>query len=266
MPSKLAPRDRIEVRVAQNCRHSTVDVHSRRPSRQIRLRHQTVRWVLQHRGSSESWFGSAQFAMSTRSWATDLSWNGVAYECFVCHATFRNLAGLNQHLQSPTHRAILFPLAETATTTKTRTSFRNIPRPAHACAAREERLPSPLSSASSAAEGSLLIRRMCELQQRGRALMLLPRYLHAWRREGEELVSLASSAWGLRRRFLAPGFRHGHHRGPYACHLVPLGVGYQKTRYWMTARWLLVEFWALVCRQEDLALHECERAPPPILS
>ncbi|KAI9435085.1 zinc finger protein [Lactarius indigo] len=36
-------------------------------------------------------------------WATDLSWNGMAYECFLCHSTFRTLGRLDQHLQSPTH-------------------------------------------------------------------------------------------------------------------------------------------------------------------
>lgn len=38
-------------------------------------------------------------------WATELSWNEVcdAYECFLCNATFRTLAQLNQHLSSPRH-------------------------------------------------------------------------------------------------------------------------------------------------------------------
>ena len=47
-------------------------------------------------------------APSTRSWATDRSWNGVAYECFVCHCTFKTLAGLNQHLQSPVHKERIY--------------------------------------------------------------------------------------------------------------------------------------------------------------
>ena len=148
----------------------------------------------------------------------------------------------------------------------TSASFRNILRPAHACVAREARFPSPLSLASSAAEGSPPTRRECELQLRGRALMSLSRCQHAWRREGEVPVSPALSAWRLRRRILAPGLRRGRRRGPCAFHLVPLGVGCQKVGYWMMARRLLVGFWVLVCRQEDLALHECERAPPPILS
>jgi len=39
----------------------------------------------------------------TETWATDLSWNGSAYECFLCHAMFRSLMSLNSHLQSPRH-------------------------------------------------------------------------------------------------------------------------------------------------------------------
>jgi hypothetical protein len=40
---------------------------------------------------------------SATTWATELSWNGDAYECFLCNATFRTLAQLNQHLGSPRH-------------------------------------------------------------------------------------------------------------------------------------------------------------------
>ena len=36
-------------------------------------------------------------------WATERSWNGVAYECFLCNSTFRTLVHLNQHLKSPRH-------------------------------------------------------------------------------------------------------------------------------------------------------------------
>jgi len=39
----------------------------------------------------------------TSTWATDRSWNGRAYECFLCDAEFNTLARLNQHLQSPRH-------------------------------------------------------------------------------------------------------------------------------------------------------------------
>ncbi|KAN0111910.1 hypothetical protein V8E52_008116 [Russula decolorans] len=36
-------------------------------------------------------------------WATERSWNGVAYECFLCNSTYRTLTHLNQHLKSPRH-------------------------------------------------------------------------------------------------------------------------------------------------------------------
>ena len=36
-------------------------------------------------------------------WATELSFNGTAFECFLCQSTFTTLARLNQHLQSPRH-------------------------------------------------------------------------------------------------------------------------------------------------------------------
>lgn len=35
--------------------------------------------------------------------ATSRSWNGRAYECFLCNKTFRTLDALNMHLQSPRH-------------------------------------------------------------------------------------------------------------------------------------------------------------------
>lgn len=35
--------------------------------------------------------------------ANEYAWNGSAYECYLCHATFRKLDGLNQHLNSPKH-------------------------------------------------------------------------------------------------------------------------------------------------------------------
>lgn len=38
-------------------------------------------------------------------WATERSWNGRAYECFLCHREFRLLTALNQHLASPAHEA-----------------------------------------------------------------------------------------------------------------------------------------------------------------
>ncbi|KAF7311716.1 Zinc finger protein [Mycena indigotica] len=40
---------------------------------------------------------------NTRYVATGRSWNGTAYECYLCHGKFRTLPGLNQHLASPRH-------------------------------------------------------------------------------------------------------------------------------------------------------------------
>ena len=37
-------------------------------------------------------------------WATERSWNGSAFECFLCGSTYRSLAHLNQHLKSPRHQ------------------------------------------------------------------------------------------------------------------------------------------------------------------
>ncbi|KAJ7849785.1 hypothetical protein B0H14DRAFT_3085966 [Mycena olivaceomarginata] len=36
--------------------------------------------------------------------ANERAWNGVAYECYLCHAGYRTLAALNQHLGSPRHQ------------------------------------------------------------------------------------------------------------------------------------------------------------------
>jgi hypothetical protein len=44
----------------------------------------------------------------TTSWATERSWNGYAYECFLCHNTFRTLHALNAHLQSPRHQEKIY--------------------------------------------------------------------------------------------------------------------------------------------------------------
>ncbi|KAF8487834.1 hypothetical protein JB92DRAFT_1478803 [Gautieria morchelliformis] len=41
-------------------------------------------------------------------WATNRSWNGDAYECFLCHKTFNTLQALNAHLQSPRHQAKIY--------------------------------------------------------------------------------------------------------------------------------------------------------------
>ena len=37
--------------------------------------------------------------------ATSKAWNGYAWECYFCHRKFSSLAGLNQHLNSPTREA-----------------------------------------------------------------------------------------------------------------------------------------------------------------
>lgn len=41
---------------------------------------------------------------TTTMWATERSWNGHAYECFLCHKDFNALTHLNQHLASPKHQ------------------------------------------------------------------------------------------------------------------------------------------------------------------
>lgn len=45
---------------------------------------------------------------STSTWATERSWNGYAYECILCHRTFRSLAALNSHLKSAIHEAKIY--------------------------------------------------------------------------------------------------------------------------------------------------------------
>lgn len=41
-------------------------------------------------------------------WATDRSWNGRAYECFLCKTEFKTLPALDSHLKSPRHRARIY--------------------------------------------------------------------------------------------------------------------------------------------------------------
>lgn len=36
--------------------------------------------------------------------ANSASWNGRAYECYLCHSEFGSLKALNQHLASPKHQ------------------------------------------------------------------------------------------------------------------------------------------------------------------
>ncbi|KAI6163665.1 hypothetical protein EDD17DRAFT_428516 [Pisolithus thermaeus] len=40
--------------------------------------------------------------------ATDLSWNGRAYECVLCHSHFAALIDLNRHLASPRHQSKIY--------------------------------------------------------------------------------------------------------------------------------------------------------------
>jgi len=35
--------------------------------------------------------------------ASEQAWNGMAYECYICHRTFLSLDALNKHLASPAH-------------------------------------------------------------------------------------------------------------------------------------------------------------------
>jgi Zinc-finger double-stranded RNA-binding/Zinc-finger of C2H2 type len=48
--------------------------------------------------------GRSEPPASTVTWATGRSWNGYAYQCFLCNRTFDTLPRLNQHLQSPVHQ------------------------------------------------------------------------------------------------------------------------------------------------------------------
>jgi hypothetical protein len=41
-------------------------------------------------------------------YATDASWNGSWYECYLCHGSYRTLASLNQHLASPRHQQKIY--------------------------------------------------------------------------------------------------------------------------------------------------------------
>ncbi|KAI9454521.1 hypothetical protein F5148DRAFT_1151681 [Russula earlei] len=46
--------------------------------------------------------------LAKSTWATELSWNGEEYECFLCHSTFATLGRLNLHLQSPRHEEKIY--------------------------------------------------------------------------------------------------------------------------------------------------------------
>ncbi|OSX58594.1 hypothetical protein POSPLADRAFT_1152612 [Postia placenta MAD-698-R-SB12] len=47
--------------------------------------------------------GYSTLQRTVTAWATERSWNGSAYECFLCHKMYTTLAVLNQHLASPAH-------------------------------------------------------------------------------------------------------------------------------------------------------------------
>lgn len=44
----------------------------------------------------------------TQRFATEYSWNGEAYECFLCFKEFRSLKALNLHLNSPAHEGKIY--------------------------------------------------------------------------------------------------------------------------------------------------------------
>ncbi|KAI0880510.1 uncharacterized protein GGS22DRAFT_197565 [Annulohypoxylon maeteangense] len=48
------------------------------------------------------WDGSPRYQ------ATALAWNGKAFECYLCHNTYKHLQYLNQHLSSPIHQQNLY--------------------------------------------------------------------------------------------------------------------------------------------------------------
>lgn len=41
--------------------------------------------------------------------ASSMSYNGSAYECYLCHKQYRSLQALNQHLSSPAHKQKVRP-------------------------------------------------------------------------------------------------------------------------------------------------------------
>ena len=40
---------------------------------------------------------------NTKYYATERSWNGYRYECYLCHSSYASLVSLNRHLASPIH-------------------------------------------------------------------------------------------------------------------------------------------------------------------
>ncbi|KAH9832600.1 uncharacterized protein C8Q71DRAFT_260516 [Rhodofomes roseus] len=59
--------------------------------------------------------GSSVPRMTTTSWATELSKNPRTglYECVICHAGFKKLTSLNNHLQSPVHDEKIYRCPQT---------------------------------------------------------------------------------------------------------------------------------------------------------
>lgn len=59
--------------------------------------------------------------------ASNASWNGNAWECYLCHRKFDRLAGLNQHLNSTAHKQNLYhcPQSTCRANFKTLASFLN---------------------------------------------------------------------------------------------------------------------------------------------
>ena len=41
---------------------------------------------------------------NTKYYASERSWNGYRYECYLCHSGYSSLTSLNQHLSSPIHQ------------------------------------------------------------------------------------------------------------------------------------------------------------------
>ncbi|KAK5994365.1 Zinc finger Xfin-like protein [Cladobotryum mycophilum] len=54
---------------------------------------------------SKNLIGFTDFYSYEANWR---SWNGDSYECYLCHRDFSQLAGLNQHLNSPRHQQALY--------------------------------------------------------------------------------------------------------------------------------------------------------------
>ncbi|KAF2752874.1 hypothetical protein EJ05DRAFT_470949 [Pseudovirgaria hyperparasitica] len=57
------------------------------------ITHKTIEWHSQSNGSFE---------------ASNASWNGECFECYLCHRGFNTLRGLNQHLSSPAHKQRIY--------------------------------------------------------------------------------------------------------------------------------------------------------------